>query len=112
MGILLVAQTVVAASTATLLLVLIRQYIVQRPLRIVPGPPSPSWITGNFKQMFSATSSPFHDELTKRYGKVATIDGMFGDKMLVISDTKALHSILIKDQPVFEPTNWLTEYVA
>jgi len=34
------------------------------------------------------------------------------DKQLYVSDSKALHHILVKDQNVFEETQWFIQYVS
>ena len=39
------------------------------PLRVLPGPPSPSLVYGNLKQMFSTEGTTLPDEWFQQYGK-------------------------------------------
>ena len=100
-GTLLLGAAVICATAP--LMYILRRMILQRGLRIVPGPPSPSflkgaWTTrstsgdmliacvrrldifliGNLSQMFSPDSSPFHDEMNKRYGRLIRMAGFCG----------------------------------
>ncbi|KAI0322014.1 cytochrome P450 [Amylostereum chailletii] len=109
MGLFFIVQAVLSTSVACVSLWLLSRYTGQRSLRIVPGPSSPSFIVGNMKEMFSFTSIAYQDSLNKLYGKVVKIKGLLGVTTLVISDTKALHHILIKDQYTFEETDWFLE---
>ena len=38
------------------------------PLRGLPGPPSPSFVFGNLKQIFDAENSVLHEAWTEKYG--------------------------------------------
>ncbi|KAI0308554.1 cytochrome P450 [Amylostereum chailletii] len=109
MGALFVAQAVIAACISAAFLFASRRYVIQRHLRAIPGPPSGSLWAGNLKEMFNHNASPFHDKMNNLYGKVIRISGAFGDSQLVISDTKALYNILIKEQYTFEETSWFIE---
>ena len=40
------------------------------PLSIWPGPPTPSWLYGNLREMFAVEDSALPDKLFERYGKV------------------------------------------
>ncbi|KAI0318183.1 cytochrome P450 [Amylostereum chailletii] len=102
MGAIFVAQAVVAACAAAVLFAFSRRYLAQRHLSVIPGPPSPSFMTGNLKQVFNPKALSFLGELDRLYGKVVRLSGTFGETQLMVSDTKALYSILIKDQNTFE----------
>ncbi|KAI0258946.1 cytochrome P450 [Gloeopeniophorella convolvens] len=52
--------------------------------------------------MFNPVAWSFHEGLFRDYGRVARINGFFGDTQLVISDPKALSNIFVKDQYIFE----------
>ncbi|KAI0059756.1 cytochrome P450 [Artomyces pyxidatus] len=84
----------------------IKQVVLWR----VPGPPSPSFLTGSFLQMFDALSGlKFRENVRKTYGTVSRFSGPLGDQVLLISDPMALSNILVKNQDIFEPHEWLTE---
>ncbi|KAH7874006.1 cytochrome P450 [Lentinula edodes] len=68
----------------------------------VPGPNYPSWLTGNFKQVFNPSAWGFHEFLAKKYGSIVRLQGPYGTKALYIFDAKAMHTVLVKDQDVFE----------
>ncbi|KIK66524.1 hypothetical protein GYMLUDRAFT_239459 [Collybiopsis luxurians FD-317 M1] len=68
----------------------------------VPGPKSPSWLKGNFEQVFNPAAWDFHTSLTQQYGSTVRLHGPFGSKSLYTCDPNAMHSVLVKDQDVFE----------
>ncbi|KAI0317187.1 cytochrome P450 [Amylostereum chailletii] len=109
MSLLFTAQTTLAVCIGAIAWWFLHQYTSQRSLRCVPGPSSPSLLVGNMKQMFSPPSLAFQDHLNRTYGKVIKLNGLLGAKLLFVSDTKALYSILIKDQNVFEEAEWFLE---
>ncbi|KAJ8494947.1 hypothetical protein ONZ45_g13060 [Pleurotus djamor] len=76
----------------------------------VPGPQSQSWITGNLGQLFTSKGLPFHQHIPDCYGGVARVYGFFGDEQLYISDPRALHSILVREQDAFEETAVFIEF--
>ncbi|KAI0318197.1 cytochrome P450 [Amylostereum chailletii] len=109
MGVFFVAQAAIFACLFTAVIVVSRRYLVQRALRVVPGPPSLSFWAGNLKQMFTPNALAFHAEIQRQFEKVVRIQGFLGDQQLLISDPKALHSILVKDQHTFEESEWMIE---
>ncbi|KIK57096.1 hypothetical protein GYMLUDRAFT_773407 [Collybiopsis luxurians FD-317 M1] len=68
----------------------------------VPGPKSPSWLTGNFEQIFNSAAWGFHEFLPQKYGSSVRISAPFGGSGLYTYDPKAMHAVLVKDQDVFE----------
>ncbi|KAI0057223.1 cytochrome P450 [Artomyces pyxidatus] len=83
--------------------------IKQLPLRRIPGPRSISLLTGNYKQLFHVAAGPFHEKITKTYGRVIRLTGFLGDTQLMISDPMALAFMLVKEQDAFEEPLWFTE---
>ncbi|KAI0318196.1 hypothetical protein OF83DRAFT_1171325 [Amylostereum chailletii] len=108
MGILLIVEAAVAVCVLTTFSYTFHRWIIQRLLRIVPG--VPSFITGNLLQMFTPDSFDFRANINRLHGKVVRINGALGESQLVITDTKALHHILIKDPHVFEDIDFFLEY--
>jgi cytochrome P450 len=92
-----------------LALKLVRKICYPSLLRGIPGPPSQSWFMGNLRQLFNAKGMPFHEMLVNEYGGVAKIHGFFGDQQLYVSDPRALHSIIVKDQDAFDETSVFIE---
>ncbi|KAI0262732.1 cytochrome P450 [Gloeopeniophorella convolvens] len=88
------------ALAGAILFVLLRHRLRQRCLWKVPGPPSPSFVWGNMRQMFNPLASSWHNGLSRTYGRVARVYGLFGDIQLVISDPKACSNIFVRDQYV------------
>lgn len=84
---------------------------------------------GNLKQTFNLQGWGFIDDMVRKYGGIVRTWGLFGascyhsrfvsvtllnfqvqNAQLYISDPKALHCILIKDQETFEETDIFIEY--
>ncbi|RDB25854.1 Docosahexaenoic acid omega-hydroxylase CYP4F3 [Hypsizygus marmoreus] len=87
---------------------LLRRLVIKTDLDNVAGPPSGSFIKGNFAQLFDVNGWKFHQDLAEQFGRVVGIHGSFGTKQLYVFDPKALHHIIIKvfrtDQNIFEET--------
>ncbi|KIM86621.1 hypothetical protein PILCRDRAFT_815850 [Piloderma croceum F 1598] len=64
---------------------------------------------GQFQTDFQPPVLGFPSCLVDQYGGVAKIYGAFGAKQLYVSDSKALHHILVKDQYVFEQPNYVIQ---
>ncbi|KAI5835765.1 cytochrome P450 [Schizophyllum commune Tattone D] len=93
---------VVALAVGRVLWRVLSHYLLRSPLDNIPGPPPESMLSGNFRQMFSPTAWAFHDKLANEYGSVVRTTGLLGEKQLYVSDPKALHHIVVKDQNVYE----------
>ncbi|KAJ7693049.1 cytochrome P450 [Mycena rosella] len=68
----------------------------------IPGPPRKSLLTGNLTQYYDPDGWTFQRELEENYGQVVKLHGLFGDRQLYVFDPVALHSILVKDQDLYE----------
>ncbi|CCL99519.1 uncharacterized protein FIBRA_01537 [Fibroporia radiculosa] len=78
-------------------------------LHNIPGPPSSSFWIGNLGQYFSRQGSEFQRHVAQDYGSVTKIHGRFGSPVLYVSDPKALHTIVIKEEHIFQnPTATLS----
>ncbi|PPQ72757.1 hypothetical protein CVT24_012797 [Panaeolus cyanescens] len=67
------------------------------PLRGLPGPPSPSLLWGNMKQIFEAENSVLHEQWVAEYGTTITYKAFFGMHRLYTTDTKAINHILMNN---------------
>ncbi|KAF7355909.1 Cytochrome P450 [Mycena venus] len=68
----------------------------------IPGPPSESVLAGNLARLNGADSWDFHKTLEEDFNAVVKIHGLLGDVQLYVFDPAALHSILVKDQDLYE----------
>ncbi|KAJ6587527.1 cytochrome P450 [Mycena vulgaris] len=68
----------------------------------IPGPPRKSLVTGNLIQYTDPDGWDFHKELEENYGQVVKLHGLLGARQLYVFDPAALHSILVKDQDLYE----------
>ncbi|KAI5889790.1 cytochrome P450 [Schizophyllum commune H4-8] len=93
---------VVALAVGRVLWRVLSRYLLRSSLDNIPGPPPESILSGNFRQMFSPTAWAFHDKLANEYGPVVRTTGLLGEKQLYVSDPKALHHIVVKDQNIYE----------
>ncbi|KAI0754390.1 cytochrome P450 [Daedaleopsis nitida] len=83
-----------------------RQVFVKNYLDNIPGPPCPSWITGNLPQLVNRQGMPFYRDLIENYGPVVRLQGAHGRKLLYVYDPRAMHSIVVKDQYNYEQPDW------
>ncbi|KAJ7289456.1 cytochrome P450 [Mycena rebaudengoi] len=81
-----------------------RWLLGRSPLDNIPGPPSNSFIIGNLAQFHAPDAWEFHKTLEQEYQGVVKIHGLLGGRLLHVFDTAALHSILVKDQDIYEET--------
>ncbi|KAJ7797219.1 cytochrome P450 [Mycena olivaceomarginata] len=70
----------------------------------LPGPPRKSMITGNLTQLHDHEdyTGEFQRELEQDHGQVVKLHGLFGARQLFVFDPAALHTILVKDQDIYE----------
>ncbi|KAI0754297.1 cytochrome P450 [Daedaleopsis nitida] len=78
------------------------QVFVKSPLDNIPGPPVHSFLYGNLRQILDKDGWGFLQHLTESYPGVAKLSGPLGHRMLYVFDPTALHSIIVKDQHIFE----------
>ncbi|KAL1670105.1 cytochrome P450 [Schizophyllum commune] len=93
---------VVGLTLARVFWSILSRFLFSSPLDNIPAPPAPSFFTGNFLQLFSRDGWAFHDNLATHYGSVVRLRGLLGERQLYVSDPKALHNIVVKDQHIFE----------
>ncbi|KAI0657157.1 cytochrome P450 [Cubamyces menziesii] len=87
----------------------LRPYLSKSPLDNLPGPKSESWISGNVGKMFHRRESwEYQRGLVAQFGRLFAIHGLLNRKWIYTYDPRALHSIYVKDQDVFEESEILT----
>ncbi|KAI0823809.1 cytochrome P450 [Trametes gibbosa] len=87
------------AASLCCLWFIFRRFLVKSPLDNIPGPPPPpgSMIMGHIPEFTTRNSWKYWRTLVDTYGPVSQIRGLFGMRLVQVSDPKALYSILIKD---------------
>jgi len=76
----------IASAVAALGVVLvIKQYLVSSRLVSIPGPPSPSLLTGHLLQLTSAKGGiDFCHAITEEYGEVVKLKSLFGVRHVLL----------------------------
>ncbi|KZT68370.1 cytochrome P450 [Daedalea quercina L-15889] len=68
----------------------------------IPGPRPQSFWSGNLTQLIARDGENFQQHIAVDYGPVTKLNGFFGEPILYVSDPKALHTILIKEENAFQ----------
>ncbi|KAH9857496.1 cytochrome P450 [Lenzites betulinus] len=71
----------------------------------IPGPPSRSYFTGNMDEVFGPNRWEHTAAFAKEYGPLYKIYGLFQAKWLYTFDPRAMHSIFMKDQDVYDESD-------
>ncbi|KAM5542007.1 hypothetical protein V8D89_004317 [Ganoderma adspersum] len=74
------------------------QYLIRSHLDDLPGPPRTSFLFGNFPELSQRQTWKLWDDLAEAHGPVSKLHGMFGARIVLLHDPKALYNIFIKDQ--------------
>ncbi|CCL99751.1 uncharacterized protein FIBRA_01773 [Fibroporia radiculosa] len=68
----------------------------------IPGPPSNSFWAGNMLQFDARDGMDFQRHVALDYGSVTRMHGLFGQPVLYVSDPKALQTIILKEEHIFQ----------
>ncbi|KZP14968.1 cytochrome P450 [Athelia psychrophila] len=98
-------QNLAICSALLALSWLLLKLFVKHPFDNLPGPPSPSIFFGNTKQLRTPQGWAFYQTLAKSYGNVVKCRGYGNEAQLWVSDPKALHHMVVKEQDIYEETN-------
>ncbi|KAL1947205.1 hypothetical protein VTO73DRAFT_14166 [Trametes versicolor] len=79
-----------------------RAFFATSPIDNIPGPKSPSFLAGHTAQVFGPNRWIHQEAFVKQYGRLFRISGPLNANWLYTYDPKALHSIFVKDQDVFD----------
>ncbi|EIW60950.1 cytochrome P450 [Trametes versicolor FP-101664 SS1] len=79
-----------------------RAFFATSPVDNIPGPKSPSFLAGHTAQVFGPDRWIYQEAFVKQYGRLFRINGPLNSNWLYTYDPKALHSIFVKDQDVFD----------
>ncbi|KZT65611.1 cytochrome P450 [Daedalea quercina L-15889] len=73
-------------------------------LRILPAPPSPSWLYGNLREIAGAEARTLHEKWVEQYGSTITYKGLFNEDILYTIDTRAVNHILSHSVDYWKPS--------
>ncbi|KAF9453706.1 cytochrome P450 [Macrolepiota fuliginosa MF-IS2] len=76
---------------------------INNPLKNFPGPPSPSWIYGNMRQIWDAENSVMHEQWIAEYGSTIKYKVFLGMTRLFTTDLKAINHVLMNSQVYQKP---------
>ncbi|OJT06234.1 Cytochrome P450 3A24 [Trametes pubescens] len=79
----------------------VRMLFSKSPVDNIPGPDSESYLTGNMNQ-FKQDRWGFQEQHVRTYGRLFKFHGLFNAPWLYTYDPRAMHSIYVKDQDVYE----------
>ncbi|KAI0628905.1 cytochrome P450 [Trametes polyzona] len=85
---------------------LYKRAVAWSPLDNIPGIPRDSFLYGNLRQLLCPQAWPVYDHITESYPGIVKLNGPMGSRVLYVFDPLALHSIIVKDQYVFEESQW------
>ncbi|KAF9477913.1 cytochrome P450 [Pholiota conissans] len=83
---------------------ILRPFVFPTIWENLPGPAPSSFLSGSLGDLLSPRGWKWHQDIADIYGSVVKIKGLFGANYLYVSDPKALHHILVKDQHFYEET--------
>lgn len=92
------------AVVATLLwrmYIYVRLLIASSPLSLLPGPPRESFWNGNLRQYLALHAEDFQRHVAVDFGPVVKMSAYSGRPLLYVSDPRALHNVLIKEEHIF-----------
>ncbi|KAI0823100.1 cytochrome P450 [Trametes gibbosa] len=95
-------QAVLAIAGLYVLWTLVRPFVVRSTIKNIPGPPSPSFLTGNINQYMERHCWEWRAELRNKFGRTATMRALFNKYWLVTYDPVAMHHMFIKEQDTYE----------
>nr|BAK09506.1 cytochrome P450 [Postia placenta] len=100
----------VAHAGASVLLALVLWALVKRLTATkaraidIAGPETDHWLKGNYHRIFQ-DGLEYNLQLTEKYGGAVRIHALLGEEQLYVSDPRALHHIVVKEQDVYEETD-------
>ncbi|KAJ6530058.1 cytochrome P450 [Mycena vulgaris] len=77
----------------------------------LPGPEPNSFMLGNTEDLYSGPNGlDYHHKLSEKYGKAFKVNMIAGEEQVYLSDTRALHHVLVRDTNVFDETPAMIEF--
>ncbi|KAI0642531.1 cytochrome P450 [Trametes meyenii] len=95
-----------AAGALAVLWPHVRRRVKQLRLRKLPGPPSPSFVSGVSKKMHTPLSVPYREQVLTSYGGAIRLPDFLGEVHLAISDPLALATMFGQYRDSFDLPDW------
>ncbi|KDN37112.1 hypothetical protein RSAG8_10387, partial [Rhizoctonia solani AG-8 WAC10335] len=92
---------IVCFTSGLLALLVLRWHRTFKLLVPLPGPPSKSFLTGHFKDMFGLHGIEFQGEVLKTYGPTVRMAGALGEEFIFTLDPSFTHAVFVKDRSKF-----------
>ncbi|CAE6534375.1 unnamed protein product [Rhizoctonia solani] len=92
---------IVCFTSGLLALLVLRWHRTFKLLVPLPGPPSKSFLTGHFKDMFGLHGIEFQGEVLKTYGPTVRMAGALGEEFIFTLDPSFIHTVFVKDRSKF-----------
>ncbi|KAF8809591.1 cytochrome P450 [Phlegmacium glaucopus] len=73
------------------------------PSRDIPGPLSPSFLYGNFKELSESSNNALEEDWLNQYGTTIRLKGMLGRTRILTTDLKAINHILFNSYDYQKP---------
>ncbi|KAF9534060.1 cytochrome P450 [Crepidotus variabilis] len=73
------------------------------PLKVLPGPSSPSFLYGNMKQIWDAEAGELHEKWVEEFGSTFRYQSFVGMSRFYTTDTKALNHMLMNSSIYQKP---------
>ncbi|KAH6887848.1 cytochrome P450 [Coprinopsis sp. MPI-PUGE-AT-0042] len=99
-----VVQIVFIYAFTRLTWFLVRPLVRKDPLAVLPVPSGGSYFLGHAAKLFGGQETEYQAKFDEK-GLVCNLGSFFGTPTLLLSDPKALHHVLVKDQHIFEETH-------
>ncbi|KAH6887850.1 cytochrome P450 [Coprinopsis sp. MPI-PUGE-AT-0042] len=97
------AQIISVYAFTRVVWLIIRPLVRKDPLAVLPVPSGGSFFFGHAEKLFGGHETKYQEKLDET-GLVCNLGTFLGNRTLLLSDPKALHHVLVKDQHIFEET--------
>ncbi|KAG8680609.1 cytochrome P450-dit2, partial [Ceratobasidium sp. 423] len=94
--------SIVCLVSGLLALLVLRRHRKLQLAVPLPGPPSPSYLTGHFKSIFGLHGIEFQGEVLKTYGPTVRLAGIMGEQFIFTVDPSFINAALVKDRSNFD----------
>ncbi|KAI0648581.1 cytochrome P450 [Trametes meyenii] len=96
-------QALILGFIGTIIVRWVARRVFFSPFRNIPGPPSASFLKGNYLQLTDRLGGEnWTKNVAQTYGPAFKLSAPFGQTWLFVYDPKAMYSVAIKDQEAWE----------
>ncbi|EPS94486.1 hypothetical protein FOMPIDRAFT_40741 [Fomitopsis schrenkii] len=101
-SVLLIIQSLLILITTHLACRVVQRVLRKSPLDNLPGPAPAPWLMGHLPQWLDRHGSEFQRQIAQDYGPIVKMQSMMGKPLLYVYDLRALNTVLIKQQTIYE----------